>query len=158
MLINDYEKSIFLTFDLDWAIDDVIRDTIDILRSEKVKATVFVTHDSETSQLFYYQHTTSVGYHRDNRRVGDREIDIVVDFPRGRILIEVKYKEKVLIGENDAIYEWADSASSSIVVTKRDNDFGLQQSKGKNKILRLPAFAFLYILSNAEKHGYRGVK
>jgi len=107
---------------------------------------------------FYYQNTTSVGYYRDSRRNGEREIDIVVDFPSGKILIEVKYRGSASIGEKDAIYEWADSASGAMVITKRDDDYGLQPSKGSKKILRLPAFAFLYLLGNAEKHGYRGAR
>ena len=86
------------------------------------------------------------------------EIDVVVDFPVGRIMIEVKYRENALIGEKDAIYQLADEASAAIVVTKRNEDFGVQDTKGRNKILRLPAFAFLYLLGNAEKHGYRGAK
>jgi len=43
-------------------------------------------------------------------------------------------------------------------VTKRNEDYGIQDSTGKKKILRLPAFAFLYLLGNAEKHRFRGVK
>jgi len=105
---------------------------------------------------FYYQNTTSVGYYRGGKK--GNEIDIVVDFPNGKILVEVKYREKATIGEGDAIYEWADSASSAIVITKREDDFGIQPSKGTKKILRLPAFTFLYLLGNAEKHGYRGAK
>ena len=84
--------------------------------------------------------------------------DIVVDFPSEKILIEVKYRDNALIGEKDAIYDLADEASSSIVVTKRGDDYGIQTSRGNKKILRLPAFAFLYLLGNAEKNGYRGVK
>lgn len=105
---------------------------------------------------FYYQNTTSVGYYRGGKK--GNEIDIVVDFPNGKILVEVKYREKATIAEDDAIYEWADSASSAMVITKREDDFGIQPSKGTKKILRLPAFAFLYLLGNAEKHGYRGAK
>ncbi|MCL2318960.1 MAG: DUF4143 domain-containing protein, partial [Treponema sp.] len=105
---------------------------------------------------FYYQNTTSVGYYRDKKK--DNEIDIVVEYPRGKILIEVKYRENARIGEKDAIYELADEAAFSIVVTKRSEDYGIQNSKGVNKILRLPAFAFLYLLGNAEKHGYRGAR
>lgn len=82
----------------------------------------------------------------------------MVEFPSGKILIEVKYRENALIGEKDAIFEWTDTASSSMVVTKRDDDFGIQPSRGEKKILRLPAFAFLYLLGNAEKHGYRGAR
>ncbi|MDR2734498.1 MAG: ATP-binding protein [Spirochaetota bacterium] len=105
---------------------------------------------------FYYQNTTSVGYYRDGKR--GKEIDIVVKYPGGKILIEVKYRENVSIGEKDAIYEWADSASSALVITKRENDYGIQPSKGSKSILRLPAFAFLYLLGNAEKHGYKGAR
>jgi len=105
---------------------------------------------------FYYQNTASVGYYRGGRH--GKEIDIVVDFPGGKILIEVKYRENTVVGEKDAIYELADSASSALVITKRENDYGIQSSKGSKKILRLPAFAFLYLLGNTEKHGYRGVR
>lgn len=105
---------------------------------------------------FYYQNTTSVGYYRGGRR--GNEIDVVVEFPNGKILIEVKYRENAPIGEKDAIFELAEEASCSIVVTKRDDDYGVQPSKGTKKILRLPAFAFLYLLGNAEKNGYRGAR
>jgi len=105
---------------------------------------------------FYYQNTTSVGYYRGGGR--GNEIDIVVDFPSGKILVEVKYRETAPIGEKDAIYELADQAACSIVVTKRDDDFGVQQSAGVKNILRLPAFAFMYLLGNAEKNGYRGAR
>lgn len=105
---------------------------------------------------FYYQMTTRVGYYRGGKK--GNEVDIVVDFPNGKILIEVKYRENAHIGEKDAIYELADEASFSIVVTKRADDYGIQQSRGDKKILRLPAFAFLYLLGHAEKNGYRGTR
>ncbi len=82
---------------------------------------------------FYYQYTTKVGYYRGGKK--DNEIDIVVDFPTGRILIEVKYRENATIGQKDAIYIHADEAVSSIVVTKKENDYGLQNSAGNKKIL-----------------------
>ena len=103
---------------------------------------------------FYYQNATGVGYYRDGRR--GKEIDVVVDSPGGKILVEVKYRENGAVGEKDAIYELADSASSAMVITKRDDDYGIQASKGGKKILRIPAFAFLYLMGNAEKHGYKG--
>lgn len=105
---------------------------------------------------FYYQNATGVGYYRDGRR--GKEIDVVVDSPGGKILVEVKYRENGAVGEKDAIYELADSASSAMVITKREDDYGIQASKGGKKILRIPAFAFLYLLGNAEKHGYKGAR
>ncbi len=105
---------------------------------------------------FYYQHTTSVGYYRGGRK--GNEIDVVVDFPSGKILIEVKYREQASITEKDAIFELADEATCAIVVTKREDDYGIQPSAGTKKILRIPAYAFLYLLGHAEKNGYRGAK
>jgi predicted AAA+ superfamily ATPase len=103
---------------------------------------------------FYYQRTTRVGYYRGGKK--DQEIDVVVEFPTGKILVEVKYREKATISNDDAIYKLADEASGSIVVTKRADDYGIQASAGSKEILRLPAFAFLYLLGNAEKNGYKG--
>ena len=70
----------------------------------------------------------------------------------------MNYREDASIGEKGAIFELADEATFSIVVTKREDDYSVQASKGNKKILRLPAFAFLYLLGNAEKNGYRETK
>lgn len=106
---------------------------------------------------FYYQRATSVGYFRGGRR--NKEIDIVVDYPNIKnILIEVKYRDGAPIANDDAIVELCDEASVAIVVTKEANDFGVHNTPGGKELLRIPAFAFLYLLGNAEKHGYRGVE
>jgi hypothetical protein len=39
-------RGIFLTFDIDWADDDVIGETIDLVEKAEVKATWFVTHQT----------------------------------------------------------------------------------------------------------------
>jgi predicted AAA+ superfamily ATPase len=105
---------------------------------------------------FYYQTAASVGYYRGGKK--GNEIDIVVEFRSGKIFIEVKYRERVHLNEKDAIYELADEALSAVVITKRADDYGVQPSGGRQNILRLPAFAFLYLLGNAEKNGYRGAR
>ena len=102
---------------------------------------------------FYYQRVTSVGYFRGGRK--NKEIDIVVDYPHAKnILIEVKYRENAVIPDDDAISELAGEASSAIIVTKTPDDFGTHQTKSGTEMLRIPAFAFLYLLGNAEKAGY----
>lgn len=106
---------------------------------------------------FYYQFATSVGYFRGGRR--NKEIDIVVDYPNiQNILIEVKYREGAPIADDDAIVELCEEASACIVVTKTPNDFGVHHTPSGKELLRIPAFAFLYLLGNAEKHGYRGTE
>ncbi|MBC7864467.1 MAG: hypothetical protein IAF38_15945 [Bacteroidia bacterium] len=43
---SDYENKLFLTFDIDWASDDVLSHTIDLLEKHNVCATFFVTHET----------------------------------------------------------------------------------------------------------------
>jgi predicted AAA+ superfamily ATPase len=103
---------------------------------------------------FYYQQATSVGYYRGGRK--SKEIDIVVDYPRiNNILIEVKYREDAQIADDDAIAELCSEASAAILVTKKPSDFDIQNTKSGGNMIRIPAFAFLYLLGHAEKNGYR---
>ncbi len=106
---------------------------------------------------FYYQKATSVGYYRGGRK--DKEIDIVVDYPNiNNILIEVKYRERAPVSDDDAIAELCAQSSASIIVTKNANDFGLHNTKSGSNMIRIPAFAFLYLLGHAEKFGYSGIE
>lgn len=105
---------------------------------------------------FYYQKATRIGYFRGSKR--GKEIDIVVDYPNIKnILIEVKYREHAQIDKDDAICELCKDACAAIVVTKRFDDYGVQNMPNGGKLLRIPAFAFLYLLGHAEKNGYKGV-
>lgn len=106
---------------------------------------------------FYYPFATSIGYFRGGRK--DKEIDVVVDYPNIKnILIEVKYREGAPISDHDAIIELCEEASAAIIVTKTSADFGVHHAPSGKELLRIPAFAFLYLLGNAEKHGYRGIE
>lgn len=106
---------------------------------------------------FYYNYATSVGYFRGGKK--NKEIDVVVDYPNIRnILIEVKYREGAPIADDDAIVELCEESSAAIVITKTADDFGVHNTKCGRNLLRIPAFAFLYLLGNAEKHGYRGAE
>lgn len=105
---------------------------------------------------FYYQKATRVGYYRGGKK--DNEIDIVVDYPNiKKILIEVKYREQAPVPDTSAICQLSDEASAAIIVTKRADDFGTHHAPNGKELIRIPAFAFLYLLGNAERYGYRGV-
>lgn len=104
---------------------------------------------------FYYQKAARVGYYRGGRK--GKEIDVVVDYPNTRnILIEVKYREQAPVPNDSAICELCGEASAAIIVTKRADDYGIHHAPNGQELIRIPAFAFLYLLGNAEKHGYRG--
>ena len=82
-----------------------------------------------------------------------------MDYPSIRpILVEVKYREHGPISDDDAIIEHAANAVSAIIITKRADDFGEHNGPEGQTLLRIPAFAFLYLLGHAEKNGYRGVE
>jgi predicted AAA+ superfamily ATPase len=107
---------------------------------------------------FYYPSHANIGYYRKSGQV-PKEIDVVVDYPTGRILAEVKYRENPIIKQDDAIVELANSEKekilAAIVVTKNSDSYGIVQYKTKIPIYKIPAFAFLYLLGHAEENGYK---
>ena len=106
---------------------------------------------------FYYQQAASVGYYRGGKR--GKEIDVVVEYSNSKnILIEVKYREGAPIPDDSVIVELSGEAAASIVVTKTADDFGVHNTKSGKDLIRIPAFAFLYLLGHAEKHGYHGME
>jgi uncharacterized protein len=108
---------------------------------------------------FYYRLNTRVGYYRKTGG-NEKEVDIVVELPKGKILTEVKYRETASIKENDAIVEIGKDEKAgvvaAIVVTKRPEDYGVLPYETKTPVMRIPAHAFLYLLGHAEKTGYFG--
>jgi len=72
-------------------------------------------------------------------------------------VFRIKYREGAPIPDDDAIAELCAEASDAIVVTKSASDFGVHNTKSGKDMLRIPAFAFLYLLGHAEKNGYKGI-
>ena len=138
----------------DAAIRNAILMKSDILADSEEMGIMAETAVFKHLASFYYKNLTRVGYYRDGQK--GKEIDIVVDFPGGKILVEVKYRDDPAIAGNDAIKVMADRAVASIVVTKNENDYGIQPLPGGKSLVKIPAYAFLYLLGNAEKHGHQG--
>lgn len=102
---------------------------------------------------FCYRKPASAGYYRGGKK--DKEIDIVVSYPNAQnTLIEVKYREGAPIPNDDAIVKLSDEAAMAIIVTKTPSDYGVHDTPTGNKLLRIPAFAFLYLLGHEEKNSY----
>lgn len=100
---------------------------------------------------FFYKKATSVGYIRVGKK--DKEIDIVVERPSSKnILIEVKYRNGAPVPNESAIIELSASAECAIIITKTVDDFGIHDTPNGNKLLRIPAFAFLYLIGYLEKN------
>ncbi|GGI46266.1 ATPase [Paenibacillus marchantiophytorum] len=103
---------------------------------------------------FYYTQRPEVGYFRDSTT--QKEIDVIVSMPMGKIIIEVKYRENTSLSEKEAIMEWSrdERTKASLVITKNGDDYGLFSLGGLASIVKIPAFAFLYLLGHAEHEGY----
>ena len=87
--------------------DDVLTNPIEM---GKMVETAVYKHVA----AFYYQRATRVGYYRGGKK--NREIDVVVDYPRVKnILIEVKYREQAPIPNDSAICQLFGEASAAIV-------------------------------------------
>lgn len=61
--INSWNKKTFLTFDIDWAHDEIISDTIDLVKQFSVPSTWFVTHDSPILKMFSLETKFELGIH-----------------------------------------------------------------------------------------------
>ena len=107
---------------------------------------------------FYYTTKARVGYYRRVKE-NEKEVDIVVELPFGRLLCEVKYRENTRIKETDAIVDLTNDEKAkvqgSLIITKRFEDFGITSHNTRIPLVKIPAPAFLYLLGNAEKEGYR---
>jgi predicted AAA+ superfamily ATPase len=108
---------------------------------------------------FYYRLAVNVGYARGkakgNGKGKENEIDIVVDYPRNRLLIEVKFREQYSFRDISLIVSEAEKAHCAFLITKRDDDFG--SLKTHPAVYRIPAYAFLYLLGHAEKQGIKSL-
>lgn len=87
-----------------------------------------------------------------------KEVDVVVELPREKILCEVKYKNNSHISASDAIVELCKDENSHVtnafLITKQLNDVGISKHETTVLILRIPAIAFLYLLGKAEADAF----
>ena len=70
------------------------------------------------------------------------------------IMIEVKYREDSSILEKDMIVELSSNDRPNLVITKRPDDFGMQEYKNGNKVYKIPAPVFLYLMGYVESLEY----
>ena len=59
----DIQKTIFLTFDIDWACDEILGDTVGLVESAKVRATFFVTHQTPLLERLRSNRSIELGIH-----------------------------------------------------------------------------------------------
>ena len=140
-------------FIADAAIRNAVLMIDDVLSDEKELGAMVETTVYKHMVSFYQGSPARLGYFR-NAKDNQKEVDVVVELPRRKILCEVKYRNNSHIAATDAIVELCRDEKSNVtdafLITKRLDDFGVTKHETKVPILRIPAIAFLYILGKAE--------
>ena len=87
-------KIIYLTFDIDWACDEVIAKTLDILEREDIPATLFITHDTPLLARMRQNEKLELGAHPNfiPLDLGNCDVSHFLDYAQG---ILQQYKDLV---------------------------------------------------------------
>ncbi len=68
-LTDDFNDKIFITLDLDWAIDELIDDTLNLLNQYDVKATWFITHKTDLLDVLQKNENFELGIHPNFNKI-----------------------------------------------------------------------------------------
>ena len=143
-------------FVADAAIRNAVLMTDDVLSDEKELGAMVETCVFKHMVSFYQGSPAQLGYFRKSND-NQKEVDVVIDLPQGKILCEVKYRNNSHIPATDAIVELCRDDTSKVthafLITKRLDDFGIARHETKVPILRVPAIAFLYLIGKSETEG-----
>lgn len=147
-------------FIADAAIRNAVLMVDDVLSDEKELGAMVETAVYKHMVSFYQGSTAQLGYFR-KAKDNQKEVDVVVELPRQKILCEVKYRNNSHISASDAIVELCKDENSKItgafLITKQLDDFGTSKHETSTPIMRVPAIAFLYLLGKAEAEDQNGV-
>ncbi len=140
-------------FIADAAIRNAVLMIDDVLSDETELGAVVETAVYKHMVSFYQGTPAQLGYFR-NARDNQKEVDVVVELPRQKILCEVKYRGNSHIPATDAIVDLCKDKTAKVthafLITKEINDFGFTKHETATPILRVPAIVFLYLLGKAE--------
>jgi len=140
----------------DAAIRNAVLMIDDVLADEKELGIMVETTVYKHIISFYQGSTAHIGYFRKLKE-NQKEVDVVIELPKKKILCEVKYRNDSSMSVTDAIVELTKDEDTKVtnafVITKKLTDYGISKHKTKVPILRIPALPFFYLLGKAEAEG-----
>ncbi|MCM1044925.1 MAG: ATP-binding protein [Candidatus Gastranaerophilales bacterium] len=146
-------------FIADAAIRNAVLMIDDVLSDEKELGIMAETCVYKHMISFYQGNTAQLGYFR-KAKDNQKEVDIVVELPREKILCEIKYRNTSKLSATDAIVELCkeeeNGVTNAFLITKQLSDIGITKHETKIPILRIPAIMFLYLLGKLEAEGQNG--
>ncbi|KUO77449.1 MAG: AAA family ATPase [Clostridia bacterium BRH_c25] len=141
----------------DAAIRNAVLMLEDVITNQEEMGIMVETAVYKHVAAFYYTTNARVGYYRRVKE-NEKEVDVVVELPMGRLLCKVKYRENTHVRETDAVIELTNDEKAkvqgSLIITKRAEDYGITSHNTRIPVVKIPAPAFLYLLGNSEKEGY----
>lgn len=147
-------------FIADAAIRNAVLMVDDVLSDEKELGAMVETAVYKHMVSFYQGSTAQLGYFR-KAKDNQKEVDVVVELPRQKILCEVKYRNNSHISTSDAIIELCSDENSKVtdafLITKQLDDFGISKHETAIPVMRVPAITFLYLLGKAEAEKQNGI-
>jgi hypothetical protein len=83
--VSDWDESVYLTFDFDWASDFILVDLLDLLERYDLSATFFVTHDTPVLERIRANPKYELGIHPNFNDILDAGIDEIKENSKSRI-------------------------------------------------------------------------
>lgn len=146
-------------FIADAAIRNAVLMVDDVLSEETELGVMVETAVYKHMASFYQGSLAQIGYFR-KAKDNQKEVDVVIEMPRQKILCEVKYRNNSHVSARDAIVELCkeecSKVTSAFLITKQLDDIGACRHETATPIMRVPALAFLYLLGRAEAEGQKG--
>jgi len=128
---------------------------IDDILSDETEMGIMVETAVYKHIVSFYQNAPSVhvGYYRKARE-NQKEVDVVIELPKEKILCEVKYRNNPAVTASEAVITLSKEENTSVVnsfiVTKSLTDYGIARHDTRIPVFRFPAMPFIYLLGQQE--------
>lgn len=135
-----------------YVVDSAIRNAVlmkeDVLTNPTEMGYVVETAVYRHMHTFIKNTTGSIGYYREGKT--DKEIDIVTNSVKNNLYLEVKYREKAKISNDNPIFKMTKKEDKLFMITKNREDSGILELENGKKLVKIPAYAFLFLIGLEE--------
>lgn len=146
---STWEDKLFLTFDCDWAHDDIIKDTLNLIQECQVPSTFFVTHKSDMLQELRDLEYIELGIHPNFNRLllGDltreKSFEDVIDQLRDLVPEATSTRSHSLVSGSpiEAVYQKTNiTHDSSLYIPHQFNSYEIHPSRTFQGGVKCPYF------------------
>ncbi len=134
-----------------YVIDGALKNVLTVMERHNISA---MNYSAEAAVFRQLESMTmaggvSIGYYLSTG-IRKKAIDIVVNSPKGKVFIDIRYLDDYEFNHSEPIWAYLNESKYAFVITKREDDFG-PFPNGPEKLYRMPAHTYLYLLGNAER-------